>query len=428
VNPKNSSRPSSHCIAVVNCGELVTLAGPGHPRTGEELQELSILNDGAMLIADGRIASVGTYAEIKPLIPRDTTIIDAGSRVVTPGFVDAHTHLVFAGNRLNEFEQRIAGETYQEIAAAGGGITATITKTREATHQQLVEAASAYADWFLRGGTTTIEAKSGYGLTKESELKILEVIQTMQEQTPLKLVPTFLGAHTIPPEFRDRREEYLRILTEELIPEVAKRSLAQYCDAFCDEHALRVSETRCVFEAAKQHGLGLRIHAEQFSADGGASLAAELGAQTADHLECTEQSGISALQTASVQPVLLPASVFALGRNEYPKARWMIEAGLSPVIATDFNPGSSPTTSMYFILSLACLYLRMLPSEALTAATINAAWSLGLGDSVGSLETGKGADFLIHEFRDYREMAYFLSAPAYPRVFVAGEEITGECQ
>jgi imidazolonepropionase len=378
-----------------------------------------------MLIVEGRISSVGTYSEIKPLLSSDTELIDAESRVVTPGFVDAHTHLVFAGNRVNEFEQRIAGKTYQEIAAAGGGIATTIAKTREASHQQLVQAARVYADWFLRGGTTTVEAKSGYGLTSDSELKILEVIQMLQVQTPLKLVPTFLGAHTIPPEFRDQREEYVRILTENLIPEVARRGLARYCDAFCDEHAFRLDETRKVFESAKRQGLGLRIHAEQFSADGAAALAAALGAQTADHLECTNEAGISSLKAAGVQPVLLPASVFALGRNEYPKARRMIEAGLAPVVATDFNPGSSPTTSMYFILSLSCLYLRMLPSEALTSATINAAWSLGLGDSIGSLEMGKCADFLIHEFKDLREMMYFLATPTYPRVFIAGKEIRG---
>lgn len=418
-----NEKPTLGRIAVINCGELVTLAGPRHPRTGQELQELSIIRDGAMLIIDGQIASVGTYSEIKPYIGPATEIIAATSRVVTPGFVDAHTHLVFAGNRVNEFEQRIAGKTYQEIAAAGGGIASTIAKTRAATAEHLIEAASNYANWFLRGGTTTIEAKSGYGLSRDSELKILEAVQQLQNHTPLNLVPTFLGAHTIPPEFRENRAGYIRLLTEELIPEISRRGLARYCDAFCDEHALSLAETRCIFEAAKQYGLELRIHAEQFRADGGAALAAELNARTADHLECTDDAGIAALRAAGVQPVLLPASVFALGRNEYPKARHMIEAGLAPVIATDFNPGSSPTTSMNFILSLACLYLRMLPSEALTAATINAAYSLEMGESIGSLEKGKRADFLIHEFQDYREMAYFLASPASPRVFVAGKEI-----
>jgi imidazolonepropionase len=236
-------------------------------------------------------------------------------------------------------------------------------------------------------------------------------------------VPTLLAAHTVPPEFAGRRAEYVRWIAEELIPEVATAGLAQFCDAFCDDHAFTVEETRTMLTAARQHGMRLRVHAEQFRPGTGAALAAELGAATADHLETATEEALRQLRTAGVQPVLLPGSVFALGRTSYSPARLMVELGLAIVVATDFNPGSSPIASMPFVMSLACLQMGLTPAEALTAATINAAWSLGLGNRVGSLETGKQADFLIHEFSDYRELAYFIAAPMRPRVFIAGREV-----
>jgi imidazolonepropionase len=274
----------------------------------------------------------------------------------------------------------------------------------------------------LRGGTTTIEAKSGYGLDRETELKMLRVIARLNAEGPAAIVPTLLAAHTVPPEFTGHRAEYVRFVTEELIPEVAAAKLARYCDAFCDDHAFTVDEARVVMEAAKRHGLGLRIHAEQFRPGTGAALAAELGAATADHLETVTDETLVQLRDAGVQPVLLPGSVFALQRTQYPPARKMVELGLGIVLATDFNPGSSPVPSMAFMLSLACIEMRLSPAEALTAATVNAAHSLGLGDRVGSLEAGKQADFLIHEFGDYRELAYFIAAPMRPKVVVAGSE------
>lgn len=246
----------------------------------------------------------------------------------------------------------------------------------------------------------------------------------MNEEGPVRVVPTLLAAHTVPPEYKERRAEYVRFVSEDLIPEVAAEGLAQYCDAFCDDHAFTVEETRAVLSAAKRHGLKLRVHAEQFRPGTGADLAAELGAATADHLETATDETLEHLRTAGVQPVLLPGSVFSLGRTQYPPARKMIEAGLAIVVATDFNPGSSPVPSMPFMLSLACVEMRLSPEEALTAATINAAYSVGLGDEVGSLEVWKQADFLIHEFTDYRELAYFIAAPARPRVFVAGREVS----
>jgi imidazolonepropionase len=375
-----------------------------------------------MVIEDDRIAAVGAYAELRAKIPPHAVLIDAQGRCVTPGFVDAHTHLVFAGNRADEFEQRIAGATYQQIAAAGGGILRTVRLTRAASEDELLATARRHRDWMLRGGTTTLEVKSGYGLNRESELRMLRVIARLNEEGPVRIIPTLLAAHTVPPEFLDRRGQYVRWIAEELIPEVAAAGLARYCDAFCDDHAFTVDETRVVLESAKNAGLGLRLHAEQFRPGTGAALAAELGAATADHLETVTEETLLQLRDAGVQPVVLPGSVFALGRTQYPPARKMVELGLAIVLATDFNPGSSPVASMPFMLSLACLQMGLSPAEALMAATVNAAWSVNLGDTVGSLEAGKQGDFLIHEFGDYRELAYFIAAPARPRVFVAGRE------
>jgi imidazolonepropionase len=409
--------------AIVNIGQLVTLAGPARPRVGLELQELGLIRGAAMLIEDGRIVAAAPYSELLREIPLHAVMVDAGGKCVTPGFVDAHTHLVFAGNRAAEFEQRIAGATYQQIAAAGGGILRTVAATRAASVEELLAATRQHREWMLRSGTTTIEAKSGYGLDRATELRMLQVIARVDAEGPARLVPTLLAAHTIPPGFAEHRAEYVRWIAEDLIPDVVSAKLARYCDAFCDHHAFTVTECRTMLKSARDHGLRLRIHAEQFRPGTGAALAAELGAATADHLETVTEEALQKLRAAAVQPVLLPGSVFALARTNYPPARRMIEIGLAIVIATDFNPGSSPVASMPMILSLACIQMGLSPAEALTAATINAAWSLDLGNSVGSLEPGKEADFVIHEFEDYRELAYFVAAPFRPRVFIAGSEV-----
>ncbi|MGO8759059.1 MAG: imidazolonepropionase [Terracidiphilus sp.] len=411
-------------LAIVNIGQLVTLAGPARPRVGWELNELGLIANAALLIEDGRIAAVGSHAELRARISAETNVVDAQGRCVTPGFVDAHTHLVFAGNRAAEFEMRLAGASYQQIAAAGGGIISTVRATRAASENDLLDESRRHRDWMLRTGTTTAEAKSGYGLDRSTELRMLRVIARLNAEGPMRIVPTLLAAHTIPPEFADRREQYVRWIAEKLIPEVAAQKLARFCDAFCDDHAFTIEETRLVLTAARAHGLELRLHAEQFRPGTGAELAAELHARTADHLETAAEETFHALRAAQVQPVLLPGSVFALGRTAYPPARTMIEQDLAIVLATDFNPGSSPISSMPFIVSLACLNMGLTPAEALTAATVNAAWSLGLGESVGSIELGMQADLLIHEFADYREIAYFVAAPARPRVFIAGREVT----
>ena len=414
----------SRSLAVVNIGQLVTLAGPARPRVGAELGELGLIRDAALLIENGRITAAGPYTELKHKIPPEAEAVDAQGGCVTPGFVDAHTHMIFAGNRAAEFEQRIAGASYQQIAAAGGGILSTVKATRAASEDDLLTESRRHRDWMLRAGTTTAEAKSGYGLERETELRMLRVMARLNAEGPMQIVPTLLAAHTLPPEFAGRRDDYVRWIAEELIPEVRSLKLARFCDAFCDDHAFTVEETRDVLTAARAHGLELRVHAEQFRPGTGAVLAAELRARTADHLETATGETLNALRAAAVQPVLLPGSVFALARTAYPPARAMIDHGLAIVVASDFNPGSSPIPSMPFIASLACLYMRLTPAEALTAATINAAWSLGLGDSIGSLEAGKQADFLIHEFTDFREIAYFIAATELPRVFIAGRDVT----
>lgn len=410
-------------FAIVNCAQVVTLAGPARPRVGSEMSELGIVAPGSVFIRDGLIERVGAVEEVEPLIDDQCEVFDAGGRVVLPGFVDAHTHPVFAGTRVDEFEQRIKGATYQEIAAGGGGIQSTVNRTRAASVDELVAAGKRYAAWFLRGGTTTVEAKSGYGLSLEDEIKMLRAIRRLDEETALHYVPTFLGAHSVPPEFRARRDAYVSLLIDEMLPQIARQKLAEYCDVFCEANVFTTDESWRILSAARCHGLGLRMHADQLTLGGGAALAAELGTTTADHLEHTDAAGIAALKSASVQPVLLPGSVYALGSSRYPAAREMIDAGLAVVLATDFNPGSSPTPSMLTILSLASTHMKMTAAEAITASTINAAYSLNRGDKIGSLEAGKIADLVIHDTDDYRELSYFFGVNHAWRVYIGGSSL-----
>jgi len=403
---------------------VLTLAGPTRPRTGIELRELSIVGPAALLVRDSLIERVDNPRTIESLIDADCTVVDAGGRIVLPGFVDAHTHPVFAGTRVDEFEERSRGASYQEIAARGGGIQSTVNKTRAATLDELVTAGTRYANWFLRSGTTTVEAKSGYGLSLEDELKILRAIRELGRKSPLQYVPTFLGAHSVPPEYKSRRSDYVSLIIDEMLPRVAQERLAEFCDVFCEEKVFTNDESWKILSAARCHGLGLRMHADQLSLSGGAKLAAELGAVTADHLEHTDSEGIAALKATNVQPVLLPGAVYALGSSRYPAARTMIDAGLAVILATDFNPGSSPTPSMSMVLSLACTQMKMTPAESITAATINAAYSLNRGDKIGSLEPGKNADFVIHDCDDYRELAYFFGVEHASQVYVGGNLIS----
>ncbi len=408
-------------VAVLHSAQLMTLAGPARPRSGAEMRELGIISGGGMLVRDGVIENVGSSEEIERNLPNDADVMEARGRVVLPGFIDAHAHPVFGGDRVEEFEMRAQGATYEEIAAQGGGIRSTVRKTRAASEDELLALAQKRAEWFLRCGTTTMEAKSGYGLSLAEELKILRVIRRLNETTPIEFVPTFLGAHAVSEELADRPNEYADGVVEEMLPEVVRQNLAEYCDIFCEPGYFDAAATRRVLRAAKNMGLKLRMHADQLTNSGGAALAAELGATTADHLEQTDEDGIAALVTAGVQPVLLPASVYSLGKTRYPRARAMIDAGLAVVLATDFNPGSSPTPSLPMVMSLACTQMKMEPAECLTSVTVNAAYSLGRGGQIGSLEAGKRADFVVCECEDYRELAYWFGLPLIHSVYLGGQ-------
>ena len=431
-------------LAVLHASQLVTLSGPRRPRVGTELSTPGVIHHGGMLVRDGKIERVGPSDEIEKNVG-DAEVVDAGGRIVMPGFVDAHTHLVFAGNRLDDFERRARGKTYEQIAKAGGGIWSTVEKTRAASEVDLLAQAKKHANWFLRCGTTTIEAKSGYGLTPDAELKILHVLRQLSisaqasndirdsriaSRTPYgheavgcdmlpEIVPTFLGAHAVPREISS--EEYVELVINEMLPRVTAEELAEFCDVFCERGYFNIDQARKILSAAKKVGLSLRGHVDQLTNSGGAKLMAEMGATTADHLEQTDEQGIAALKKANVQPVLLPGSVYALGASRYPRAREMIDAGLAVVLATDFNPGSSPTPSMPMVLSLACTQMNMSPAEAIAASTVNAAYSLNRGDKIGSLELGKLANFVIFDCEDYRELAYWFGIPQTHAVYVRGE-------
>lgn len=414
-------------LLIRNASQLVTLAGPARARVGPEMRELAVIEDGAVLVRHDAIAAVGRSEEIEAKADGNAGVVEASGSVVLPGFVDSHTHPIFAGTREDEYEMRAAGVTYQEIAARGGGILSTVRKTRAAGEDELVALGRQRVARFLEHGTTTIEAKSGYGLTLADELKLLRIIRRLAGETPLEMVSTFLGAHEIPAEYRSgsgrTRDDYLRVVTEEMMPQVVSEGLAQYCDVFCESHVFSVEESRLVLTRARELGLGLRIHAEQLRPTGAARLAAELGTASADHLEWIDDGGIEALQRAGVVAVLLPGAVFNLGLTRYAPARALIEAGVAVALATDFNPGSSPTPSMQIILSIACTQMRMTPAEAITAATINGAYSLGIGGRVGSLEAGKQADLVIFDCPDYRQIPYFFGVNHARTVIKAGQVV-----
>ncbi|HZE12808.1 MAG TPA: imidazolonepropionase, partial [Chthoniobacterales bacterium] len=323
----------------------------------------------------------------------------------------------------DEFEMRARGATYEEIAESGGGIRSTVRKTRAASEDELLEQARKHASWFLAGGTTTAEAKSGYGLTVDDELKMLRVIRRLNAETPIEFVPTFLGAHAVPDEFRNAPEQYTSLVIYKMLPRVAEEQLAESCDIFCERGYFDITDSERILRAAQDQGLRLRMHVDQLTNSGGAFLAARLKAATADHLEQASAAEIAALAEAGVQPVLLPASVYSLGKTRYPPAREMIDAGLAVVLATDFNPGSSPTPSMPMMLSLAATQMKMTPAEAVTAATINAACSLNRGDQIGSLEPGKRANFVLFDCADYREIAYYFGISLIESVYVSGKRL-----
>ncbi|HXO00032.1 MAG TPA: imidazolonepropionase [Candidatus Acidoferrales bacterium] len=392
---------------ITGCSQLLTLRGPV-PRRGRALAELEIIRDGAVLTHDDRIAAIGSRRRIERLPKgRRAEKLDLGGRVVLPGFVDSHTHLIFPASRAAEYEQRNSGATYEEIARSGGGIRSSVKGLRAASTSVLKARALKNLREFAAHGTTTIEAKSGYGLDWKSELKILEILYDLNQENPLDIRATFLGAHVVPPEFRWRPEAYIDLLVRRWIPTVATAGLAEFCDVYCDRGAFTVAQARRILMAGRAGGLVPRIHAEQLAHTGAARLAIELQAASADHLEKIDRDDIRALGLSNVVCTMLPGCCFHLGLKEYAPARKLIEAGAIVGIATDFNPGTSPTLSMPMILSLACTQMRMTPAEAITAATINPAYSLRLHDRVGSLEVGKYADLAAFDVADYREIPYY---------------------
>jgi len=392
---------------ITGCSQILTMRGPV-PRRGRALGQLEIILDGAILVHQDRIAAVGTKRRIERLPKaRHAEKLDLGGRAVLPGFVDSHTHLIFPFSRAAEYEQRISGATYEEIARSGGGIRSTVKHLRNASARVLKARALKNLREFAAHGTTTIEAKSGYGLDWKSELKILEILYDLHQEHPLDVHATFLGAHVVPHEFKRRPDAYVDLLTRRWIPTVATAGLAEFCDVFCDRGAFTVEQSRRILMAGRAGGLVPRIHAEQLAHTGAVRLAIELQAASADHLEKINGSDIRALGLSNVVCTMLPGCCFHLGLKDYAPARKLIEAGAILGVATDFNPGTSPTLSMTMILSLACTQMRMTPAEAITAATINPAYSLRVHDRVGSLEVGKYADLAAFDVADYREIPYY---------------------
>ncbi|MGH7497025.1 MAG: imidazolonepropionase [bacterium] len=381
------------------------LATPIASTTGRPIWQLREMFPAALYCEGGIIRRMGDEQTVlEELEPCDE--LDAQGRLLIPGFVDCHTHPVFFNHRAHEFVQRVQGKTYREIAAEGGGIRFSVRDLRSAEHDQLLLRVVQRLDKFLEYGTTTIEAKSGYGLSLEHELLSLNILQQASQQHPVEIVPTFLGAHEVPDEFRDRRSDYLALVIHEMLPQVAARKLARFADVFCEEHVFNAEESRRLLETAWQHGLRPKIHADQLSNSGGAEVAMQAGAVSADHLEHTPPALFPALRQTGVVPVLLPGADFFIGAQHYADARGMIAAGLPVAIATDFNPGTCMTENMAMIMTLACLSLRMSPAEALIAATLHAAYALGLGNQIGSLEVGKQADAVIFEAESVNEIPY----------------------
>jgi imidazolonepropionase len=397
-------------LLITGASQLLTLRGRG-PRRGSSLSNLGIVKDGALLLREGVIAAVGTRTQVEALPEaRAAEKLDLGGRVALPGFVDSHTHLIHAASRAEEYELKIKGASYEEIARKGGGILNSVKKLRAATSEELKKRAMAALKLFAAYGTTTVEAKSGYGLDVASELKILGLHKELAAEQPLDIVSTFLGAHVVPGEFRgkpDGAEKYIALLIEKMMPEVVGKKLAEFCDVFCDRGAFTRGQSKRILEAGKQYGLAPRLHAEQLSRTGATQLAVEMGAASCDHLEQVNKSDIRGLGKSETVATLLPGCDYHLGLKKYAPARELMEAGAIVALATDYNPGTSPTLSMPMILSLACTQLRMTPAEAIAAATINGAYALRREAQIGSLEVGKLADIGVFEVADYREIPYY---------------------
>ena len=414
-------------FAVINAGQLVTVAGYSRrPKRGPELDELGIIKDGAVAAKDGLIVAAGPTDEVMRQVElADALVIDAGGKVVLPGLVDPHTHLVFAGTREDEFEMKIKGAAYLDILARGGGILSTVRSTRAAGEEELIRIGRKYLAEMLSQGTTAAEVKSGYGLTVADELKQLRAIRALQEAQPVDLVPTFLGAHAIPEEYRENSEAFVDLVIGEMLPAVAASDLAECCDIFCEEGVFSIEQSRRVLQEARRLGFKLKLHADEIVPLGGADLAVEMGALSADHLVAVSPRGIEKLAASNTVAVLLPATTFCLMGDKYAPAREMIAAGVAVALASDFNPGSSPVNSLPVVMGIACRQLKMTPAEAISAVTINAAHAIGRASQLGSIEAGKKCDLVIFDAADYRAIAYRFGTNLVDKVIKAGRLVIG---
>lgn len=414
-------------VWIKHASQLATLASSTKgPRTKEAMSDLAIIEDGSVWIEDGVIQAVGTTAELEEKYGAitDVEIIDATGRLVTPGLVDPHTHVVYGGSREQEFEQRLQGATYMAIMNAGGGIHASMRMTREATTEQLVAQTTKRLASFLAHGVTTVESKSGYGMDLATELKQLQVMQTLNESQPVELVPTFMGAHAVPTAYKGREDEFVEHIITEMLPVVAEQNLAVFNDVFCEKDVYTPAQAERILQAGKALGLTPKIHADEIAPYGGAELAAKVGAISAEHLLKASDAGIEAMAEAGVIACLLPATALYL-REEAARGRYMIDYGVAVAISTDCNPGSSPTTSMPLVMNLACISMRLTPAEALTAATYNAACAVGLQDKIGSLEVGKQADVVIWDAPSYQAIQYFFGVNHVAQVIKKGQKVVG---
>jgi imidazolonepropionase len=409
-------------VVLRNAAQLVGVTTPGERRKrGPAMANPGVVADGALVLRDGRIDWLGPTRDLPPA-PAAAEVVDLSGKVVLPGFVDSHTHLVFAGDRVDEWEQRLRGRTYQEIAAAGGGIQATVRRVREAAKEELKDLTRALLRRLLGFGVTTVEVKSGYGLTLADELKCLEVIADLNAEGPWELVPTFLGAHAVPAEYRDDRGAYVRLLCDDMLPEVARTRLAEFCDVFCETGVFSLEETERILTRARALGLHLKLHADELSPLGGAELAARLGAASADHLLAVTPAGVEALAASETTATLLPGTAFFLGLDFAP-ARRLIDRGATVALAGDCNPGTCPTENLPLVGGMACARMGMLPGEVVTALTLNAAAALGRGDRIGSLAVGKQADLIVCSISDYRHLFYHFGINHVERVYKRGRVV-----
>ncbi|MDH3892552.1 MAG: imidazolonepropionase [candidate division Zixibacteria bacterium] len=394
-------------LLIKNVGQLITMAG-AVPRLGPQMKELGLIEDGGIAVTGDEILAVGLSDEIegRAQLAEGCRVIDACGMVMTPGLIDPHTHPVFSMTREKEFEMRILGKSYMEIAQAGGGIRASVRDLRSSPTELLKQRTARRLDRLLAHGITTIEAKSGYGLSTESEIKQLEIIRDLNLSHPIDMVPTFLGAHEVPDEYRDNRQAYIELVINEMLPKVVSEGLAEFSDIFCEEGVFNVDESRHIQQAAQDAGLGLKFHADELKSTGGAELAASMNAVSADHLVYISDSGISAMADTGTVAVLLPGTTFSLAGSKYAPARTMIESGVVVALSTDCNPGSSHTESMPLIISLAALQMKMTAAEAISAVTVNAACAIKRQDRIGRLDVGCLADMVLWEIDDYRELPY----------------------